>query len=187
MEKRFRIFLTILAITGSLLLNLESRISLANEYPDEYPDTSLRFIPWVSSLMNFRLEIPENWKVKSPSQFPNPYLIFAAWSPQAYLEITVEHKDFASLDRFKEQVREDITIFPQTAILEEGETTIDHLPAYWFDYSFPEEKEVILGRIYCFSRNRGFYRIICLSPQEVFEEYLPIFEHIVKSFTFSTD
>lgn len=183
MGKIFRVLLTILAINGLFLWNMESRISLANKYTD----TPLHFIPWVSSLMNFRLEIPANWKVKNPPQSPNPYLIFVAWSPQAHLEITVEHKDFGSLDQFKEQVREDITIFPQTTILGEGETTIDHLPAYWLDYSFLEEEDVVLGRIYCFSRNRGFYRIICLSPQEVFEEYLPIFEHVVQSFTFSTE
>ncbi|MGC8777477.1 MAG: PsbP-related protein, partial [Candidatus Caldatribacteriaceae bacterium] len=92
-----------------------------------------------------------------------------------------------SLEKFRKRVREDITVFPGTTIKSEGKATIDQLPAYWFDYHFPAQGGEMQGRLYLFSRNQGFYRIICLSSQKNFERYLPTFEHIVQSFTFVTE
>lgn len=147
----------------------------------------VRFSTHTSRVVPFQLEIPENWTVENPPHSPNPYLIFVAWSPETQLEITLEHRDFGSLDQFKERVRQDIVIFPGVLITGEGETTVDRFPAYWFDYRFPTETGTIQGRLYLFSRQQGFYRVICLTPQGKFVKYLPVFEHVIQSFTFFAD
>ncbi|MEN3185362.1 MAG: PsbP-related protein, partial [Atribacterota bacterium] len=114
----------------------------------------------------------------------NPYLVFLAFNSETQVEVTLEYRDFGSLDRFRERVRDDITVFPNVTITGEGETTIDHIPAYWFDYLFLAENTEMQGRLYLFTRKGGFYRIICLSSREHFQKHLPVFERIIQSFTF---
>ncbi|NSW76826.1 MAG: hypothetical protein HPY68_08670 [Candidatus Atribacteria bacterium] len=150
-------------------------------------EKSVEFTTYRASLASFCVDIPKNWEVENPPQSLNPYLVFLAWNPETQVEVTLEYKDFGSFDRFRERVREDIIVFPNVTITGEGETTIDHSPAYWFDYLFEEENTEMQGRLYLFTRNQGFYRIICLSSRKHFQRYLPIFEHITQSFTFVTD
>ncbi len=142
------------------------------------------FSSYTSKVVPFQIDIPVSWSVENPPQSPNPYLIFFAWNAQAGIQILLEHTDFGSLTAFKEKVRQDITIFPQAIILAEGKTTVAQLPGYWFDYSFPTQEDTLRARLYLFSRNDAFFRIICLTSQENFYLLLPTFEHVVQSLHF---
>ncbi len=142
------------------------------------------FSSYTSPVAPLQIDIPVSWKVENPPKTPNPYLIFFASSPEAGIEILLEHTDFKSLSEFREKVRADITIFPQVILLAEGKTTIAELPGYWFDYSFPTQDDTVRARLYLFSRNDAFFRIICLTSQENFYNFLSTFEHIVQSLRF---
>ncbi|MCX7668270.1 MAG: hypothetical protein N2Z84_05005 [Atribacterota bacterium] len=172
MKRRFFVLIFAASFLTSLAL-------FAQEIPGE-------FTTYTASLASFCIDIPKDWEVGNPPQSVNPYLVFLAWNPETQIEVTLEYRDFGSFDRFRERVRDDITVFPGVTITGEGKTTIDHLSAYWFDYLFKGEDTEMQGRLYLFTRDQGFYRIICLSSRDNFRKYLPIFEHVVQSFSFVT-
>jgi len=180
------VFIFIVSIVPPIIIALLLS-NFSKRSPTVVQEIPAGFTTYTSSIASFSLQIPENWAVENPPHSPNPYLVFAAWNADMQVEVTLEYRDFGSLEKFRERVRDDITIFPGVTITGEGKTTVNRSPAYWFDYLFPGERGEMQGRLYLFSRNQGFYRIICLSSRKNFTQYLPILERIIQSFTFVTN
>jgi len=180
MKKKWPVVFTFIIISFFLSGFSQQSLTAAQEIP-------IAFTTYTSSIASFSHQVPENWAVENPPQPSNPYLVFVAWNAEIQVEVTLEYRDFGSLEKFRERVRDDITIFPGVTITGEGETTVNRSPAYWFDYLFPGERGDMQGRLYRFSRNQGFYRIICHSSRKNFTQDLPILERIIQSFTFVTN
>ncbi|WP_017873413.1 PsbP-related protein [Candidatus Caldatribacterium saccharofermentans] len=141
------------------------------------------FVSYVSPLAGFAIAFPEGWEVENPPESFDPTLMLSARSGEAWVWVTLEYRYYTSFDAFKERVRSDILLYPGVQILGEGRTEIDHVPAYWYVYSFPEWGREMQGILYLFSRNEGFYRIICWTSRETFDAVFPTFRKIVRSFT----
>jgi len=185
-KKRLIVFILIIPIISFLIVAIFLRV-FSKQPPTAVQEVPTTFTTYTSPVASFSLQVPENWAVENPPHSPNPYLVFAAWNAEMQVEVTLEYRDFGSLEKFRERVRDDITIFPGVTITGEGKTTVNRSPAYWFDYLFPGERGEMQGRLYLFSRNQGFYRIICLSSRKNFTQHLPILERIIQSFTFVTN
>jgi hypothetical protein len=141
------------------------------------------FVSYVSPLAGFVIAFPEGWEVENPPESFDPTLMLSARSGEARVWVTLEYRYYASFDAFREQVRSDILLYPGVQILGEGRTEIDHVPAYWYVYSFPEWGREMQGILYLFMRNEGFYRIICWTSKEAFDAVFPTFRRIAQSFT----
>ncbi|WP_438313744.1 PsbP-related protein [Candidatus Caldatribacterium sp. SIUC1] len=147
------------------------------------PALAEEFVSYVSPLAGFAIAFPEGWEVENPPESFDPTLMLSARSGEAWVWVTLEYRYYASFDAFRERVRSDILLYPGVQILGEGRAEVDDVPAYWYVYSFPEGGREMQGILYLFSRNEGFYRIICWTSQETFDAVFPTFRKIVRSFT----
>ncbi len=173
--KKFYFFLSL-----SILITCFLSISFAQENLTTY----------VSSA-GFSLSFPSDWEVNdSPSTF-NPYLMMVGQNSQAQVEVTVEYHKYASLEDFFEKVKEEVNQFPGTEIISQGEESINGAPSYWFTYTFSASwgiespQELFQAILYLFSQNDNFFRVICLTEESRFDDYLNTFQAITGSFTTS--
>lgn len=140
-------------------------------------------VVYVSPLAGFSIGFPEGWEVENPPDTVDPTLMLSACCGEARIWVTLEYQYYPSFDVFREQVRSDILLYPGVEILGEGPATVDFVPAYWYMFSFPEGGKEMQGVLYLFSRNQGFYRIICWTSKASFDATFPTFREIVASFT----
>ena len=146
-----------------------------------------------TSSAGFSLTFPSDWEVYNSPSTPNPYLMMIGQNSEAQVEVTLEYHDYSSLEDFFKKAKEEVSQFPGVAIISQGEESINGAPSYWFTYTFlasqgsSDPQETFQAILYLFSQRGNFFRIICLTKESRFNDYLNIFQTIAHSFTASIE
>ena len=147
-----------------------------------------------TSSAGFSLTFPPDWEVYNSPSTPNPYLMMIGQNSEAQVEVTLEYHDYSSLEDFFKKVKEEVNQFPGVEIISQGEESINGAPSYWFTYTFlaslepsDSHQEPFQAVLYLFSQKGSFFRIICLTKESQFNDYLNTFQTIARSFTTLTE
>jgi len=146
-----------------------------------------------TSSAGFSLTFPPDWEVNNSPSTLNPYLMMLGQDSEAQVEVTLEYYNYSSLEDFFEKVKEEVSQFPGVKIISQGEESINGAPSYWFTYSFlasigpSDPQEPFQAILYLFSQGGNFFRIICLTKEDRFNDYLNTFQTIARSFTTLTE
>lgn len=146
-----------------------------------------------TSSAGFSLTFPPDWEVYNSPSTLNPYLMMLGQNSEAQVEVTLEYYDYSSLENFFKKVKEEVNQFPGIEIISEGEELINGAPSYWFTYTFrasmgpSDSQEPFQAILYLFSQGGNFFRIICLTKESQFNDYLNTFQTIARSFTILTE
>jgi len=173
--KRFYFLLVL-----SILVTSFSPLSFAQESLTTY----------ISSA-GFSLTFPPDWEVYNPPSTPNPYLVMLGQDSEAQVGVTLEYYNYSSLEDFFKKVKEEVSQFPGIEIISQGGEAINGAPSCWFTYTFlvssepSASQEPFQAIIYLFSQSNNFFRIICLTKESQFNDYLNTFQAIARSFTTS--
>jgi len=173
--KRFYFLLVL-----SILVTSFSSLSLAQESLTTY-----------TSSAGFSLTFPPDWEVYNPPSTPNPYLVMLGQDSEAQVGVTLEYYNYSSLEDFFKKVKEEVNQFPGIEIISQGRESINGAPSCWFIYTFlvssepSASQELFQAIIYLFSQSNNFFRIICLTKESQFNDYLNTFQAIARSFTTS--
>ena len=144
-----------------------------------------------TSSAGFSLTFPSDWEVYNSPSTPNPYLMMIGQNSEAQVEVTLEYHDYSSLEDFFKKVKEEVSQFPGIEIISQGGESINGAPSCWFTYTFlvssepSASQEPFQAIIYLFSQSNNFFRIICLTKESQFNDYLNTFQAIARSFTTS--
>ena len=145
------------------------------------------------SSKGFSLGFPPDWEVDNPPTTPNPYLMMLGRNSEAQVGVTLEYYNYSSLEDFFKKAKEEVSQFPGVAIISQGEESINGAPSYWFIYTFlasqgsSDPQETFRAILYLFSQRGNFFRIICLTKESRFNDYINIFQTIAHSFTASIE
>jgi hypothetical protein len=149
--------------------------------------------PWKTAFVRrggFQVSFPADWEeiVVSPDS-PDPFtavvLISPPDSPEDHFReqvgISVEYRAYSSLKSFFDTVSREVQNTPGVTLTNSGTSIIDNQPAYWLTYLWKKEDDEIEGLVYLLYGKNAFFRIICLSESQKFEEYQPLFSSIARS------
>ena len=144
-----------------------------------------------TSSAGFSLTFPPDWEVNNSPSTLNPYLMMLGQDSEAQVGVTLEYYNYSSLEDFFKKVKEEVSQFPGIEIISQGGESINGAPSCWFTYTFlvssepSASQEPFQAIIYLFSQSNNFFRIICLTKESQFNDYLNTFQAIARSFTTS--